>query len=71
LLSAGYSLEVLGDMPMDEDCLFLNVWTPDTKPKSKLPVMVWILPGGFQVGDGSMPRYDGTNLAKHGVVAVT
>ncbi len=71
LLSAGYSLEVLGDMPMDEDCLFLNVWTPDTKPKSKLPVMVWILPGGFQVGDGSMPRYDGTNLAKQGVVAVT
>lgn len=71
LLSKGYSLEVLGDMPMDEDCLFLNVWTPDTTPDEKRPVMVWILPGSFQVGDGSMPRYDGTNLAKQGVVAVT
>lgn len=71
LLSVGYSQEVLGDMPMQEDCLHLNVWTPDTAPEKKMPVMVWILPGSFQYGDGSMPRYDGTNLAKQGVVAVT
>lgn len=71
LLSGGYSQEVLGDMPMKEDCLYLNVWTPDIAPTNKLPVMVWILPGGFQVGDGSMPRYDGSRLARQGVVAVT
>jgi len=70
-LSPGYSEEVLGDRPMSEDCLYLNVWTSAPDPKTQLPVMVWLLPGGFQKGDASMPRYDGNALADQGVVVVS
>jgi para-nitrobenzyl esterase len=54
-----------------EDCLNLNIWTPATKPNEKLPVMVWIHGGGFQVGAGSHTVSDGEELAKKGVVLVS
>jgi para-nitrobenzyl esterase len=54
-----------------EDCLYLNVWTPAQSPQERLPVMVWIHGGGFTTGAGSLPVYDGRNLAKKGVVVVT
>jgi len=56
-----------------EDCLFLNVWTPEWPIKSRKPVMVWI-PGGGNFGGGSSGSffdYDGEPLARHGVVIVT
>ena len=56
---------------MSEDCLYLNVWTPAKSGKEKLPVLVYIFGGGFQNGDGSEPRYDGENMARHGMVAVS
>lgn len=56
---------------MSEDCLYLNVWTPATHGKDKLPVLVYFYGGGFQAGDGSEPRYDGASMAKQGIVAVT
>jgi len=71
ILKPGYSVEVLGDHPMSEDCLFLTIWTGQPDQDADLPVMVWILPGGFQAGDTAMPRYDGTALAEPGVVVVT
>ena len=37
----------------------------------RLPVLVYIFGGGFQNGDGSEPRYDGENMARHGMVAVS
>jgi para-nitrobenzyl esterase len=55
---------------ISEDCLYLNVWTP-AEPGEVLPVFFWIHGGGFVVGSGSEGRYDGANLAKHGVVVVT
>lgn len=55
--------------PMDEDCLFLNVWTKGQDGKH--PVMVWIHGGAFRLGSGSMPIYDGTRFARDGVVLVT
>ena len=56
-------------LPQSEDCLSLNVWTPDAK--AKLPVMVWIHGGGFIEGSSALPIYDGTELAQHGVVVVS
>jgi para-nitrobenzyl esterase len=52
-----------------EDCLVLNVWTPATD-SAKRPVMVWLHGGGFAVGSGSSPAYEGDRLAKRGDVVV-
>jgi para-nitrobenzyl esterase len=56
---------------MSEDCLYLNVWTPAKSASERLPVLVYIFGGGFQNGDGSEPRYDGANMARKGIVAVS
>ena len=67
---------VFGDMAfrsagMSEDCLYLNVWTPDSKTDAALPVLVYFYGGGFVAGDGSEPRYDGESMAREGIVTVT
>lgn len=59
------------ELPMDEDCLRLNVWTPTSHPQDRLPVLVWFFGGGFRVGAGANPRFDGEALAAKGVVVVT
>ncbi|MGO9588928.1 MAG: carboxylesterase/lipase family protein [Candidatus Acidiferrales bacterium] len=61
----------LESVPVSEDCLYLNVWTPAKSPKDKLAVMVWIYGGGFTIGGTSLSQYDGMNLAKKGVVYVS
>ena len=53
--------------PIDEDCLFLNVFTPAADGGSR-PVMVWIHGGGY-VG-GSANEYSGTQLSIQGDVVV-
>lgn len=53
-----------------EDCLFLNVWTAATSGERR-PVMVWIHGGALTRGSGAVPTYDGTSLARKGVVVVT
>jgi para-nitrobenzyl esterase len=55
--------------PESEDCLFLNVWTPDTS-EGKRPVMVWLHGGGWTMGQGLNPMTDGANLARTGDVVV-
>jgi para-nitrobenzyl esterase len=69
-------LPVFGDMNfrsrgMSEDCLYLNVWTPDPAADARLPVLVYFYGGGFIAGDGSEPRYDGAQMARRGIVCVT
>lgn len=54
-----------------EDCLYLNIWTPATSAKEKIPVLVWIYGGGFSFGSTAEPVYDGEALAKKGVVLVS
>ena len=55
-----------------EDCLFLNVWRPESAtPVAKLPVMVWIHGGGFIGGSGASPGTSGVEFAKRGVVLVS
>jgi len=54
-----------------EDCLSVNVWTPEWPAKSRLPVMVWI-PGGGNMGGGSaLNSTDGESLIRRGVVVVS
>lgn len=53
-----------------EDCLYLNVWTAALNTDARLPVMVWIHGGALTRGSGANSTYDGTNLAKKGVVLV-
>jgi para-nitrobenzyl esterase len=53
-----------------EDCLNLNVWTPDPGA-SGLPVFVWIHGGAFVNGSGGVAVYDGATFARDGVVCVT
>jgi para-nitrobenzyl esterase len=67
---------VFGDMMFrsegtSEDCLYLNVWTPDPSPDEPLPVLVYFYGGGFVAGAGDEPRYDGESMAREGIVAVT
>ncbi len=60
----------VGPLPMSEDCLTLNVWTPAERGGRALPVMVWIHGGGFVNGSATAALYDGANLARDGVVVV-
>jgi para-nitrobenzyl esterase len=61
----------VANVDMSEDCLTLNVWSATRRPGSRLPVMVWLHGGGFNAGSARMPIYDGSNLARKGVVIVT
>ena len=61
----------VNDATMSEDCLYLNIWRPATRPAARLPVMVWIHGGAFRGGGGALPLYDGTALARRGVIVVT
>lgn len=59
------------DIPMDEDCLYLNVWTPARHTDEKLPVYVWYFGGGLQVGNTAEMEFDGERIARRGIVVVT
>ena len=59
------------DIAMDEDCLYLNVWTPACSSEEKLPVFVWYFGGGLQVGHTAEMEFDGERIARRGVVVVT
>jgi para-nitrobenzyl esterase len=56
-------------VPVSEDCLTLNVWSPGLGA-GKRPVMVWLHGGGFSYGSANTPRTEGANLARRGDVVV-
>ncbi len=58
-------------IPMNEDCLYLNVWTPAVSETDKLPVYVWYFGGGLQWGNPAEMEFDGERLARRGIVVVT
>ncbi|KAF9577314.1 hypothetical protein BGW38_007539, partial [Lunasporangiospora selenospora] len=63
----------MGDLPGgEEDCLFLNVFTPklNADDKSLLPVMFYLHGGSFTTGTGSDPAFNPANLASRGQVVV-
>ncbi len=62
-----------GETPpaISEDCLYLNIWTPTSRVRAHLPVIVWIHGGGYRNGSAAMPLYWGDRLARKGVIVVT
>ena len=59
------------EIPMGEDCLYLNVWTNAKTAKDKLPVLVWFFGGGLQCGYPAEMEFDGERIARRGIVVVT
>ncbi|MEU9987330.1 carboxylesterase family protein [Streptomyces sp. NPDC048045] len=54
-----------------DDCLNLNVWTPEPDPQARLPVLVWLHGGALTRGSSAVPVYGGRTFARDGVVCVS
>ena len=59
------------DWPLSEDCLYLNIWTPEWPAKEPHAVMLWMHGGSNRIGSGNESGYDGAVLARRGVIVVT
>lgn len=59
------------EIAMDEDCLYLNVWTGAKDARERRPVLVWFYGGGLQWGYPAEMEMDGERLARRGIVVVT
>lgn len=71
-MQTGASMPGEPDPKINEDCLYLNVWTPAARRgRSALPVMVFFPGGGYTNGATSLPLYWGDRLARRGVIVVT
>lgn len=44
------------DVPLGDDWLTVNVWTPDPDPAAHRPVMVWLYGGAYKLGHAGEPR---------------
>ena len=66
-----WSADPAARLPRSEDCLTLNVWTGTMAASERRPVMVWLHGGGFQFGTSASPQFEGSPLARKGVVVVS
>ncbi|BDM74419.1 hypothetical protein HEK616_79060 (plasmid) [Streptomyces nigrescens] len=57
--------------PGDEDILTVNVWVPERAEGGVLPVLFWIHGGAYTFGSSAQPDFDGTALARAGLVVVS
>ncbi|MBQ5770503.1 MAG: carboxylesterase/lipase family protein, partial [Clostridia bacterium] len=58
------------DLPMSEDCLYLNIWAPADGRKN-MPVYVWYHGGSLMAGSTAEMELDGERIARRGIVVVT
>lgn len=59
------------EIPISEDCLYLNIWSGTKSKDEKLPVLVWYFGGAFQWGYTSEMEFNGERLARQGVIVVS
>jgi para-nitrobenzyl esterase len=60
-----------GEEAESEDCLYLNIWAPQSAAAgANLPVIVFIYGGGFTIGSTGMALYGGENIARKGAIFV-
>ncbi|MBK3580172.1 carboxylesterase/lipase family protein, partial [Streptomyces sp. MBT65] len=69
--SEGFAKLLSDPVVPGDDCLNLNVWTPEPGPGARLPVMVWLHGGALTRGSSAVPVYDGRAFARDGVVFVS
>jgi para-nitrobenzyl esterase len=69
-IGAIFSSGVTERQKESEDCLVLNVYTPEATARLQRPVMVWLHGGGFSMGSAGNPQYDGSALCRRGDVVV-
>ena len=66
---------VSGDLLGQEDCLYMNIYTPAVnqgqREDATLPVLVWLYGGGFITGSGRMTEYGPDRWLDQGIVVVT
>jgi len=58
-----------GNQPQDEDCLFLNVWTPGLDD-ARRPVLFWIHGGAFIIGSGTEAFLEEGRLVRRGGIVI-
>ncbi|MBK6411651.1 carboxylesterase family protein [Sphingopyxis sp.] len=66
-----WTKEYVTPAPVSEDCLYANVWVPAEFNGQPRPILVWIHGGAFMSGSNSVPIYDGSELAKKGVIVIS
>lgn len=59
------------EIPMGEDCLYLNIWTGAKSTEEKQPVLIWYFGGGLQWGYPAEMEFDGERLARRGIIVVS
>ena len=55
----------------NEDCLYLNVWAPPPADTGAHAILLYFHGGGLRAGSGDEFRYDGSALARRGIIVIT
>ncbi len=67
-----YQKEFFPDVtPMSEDCLYLNIWTPDTTGTKSLPILFYIHGGAFISGFSWEMEFDGEAMCRRDCILIT
>ncbi|MBD5394542.1 MAG: carboxylesterase family protein [Lachnospiraceae bacterium] len=59
------------DFEESEDCLYLNIWTPDVNPDANLPVLFWIHGGRYTGGSSFEDHVDGEIFCRNQAIFVS